>query len=102
MRVLEQVLAADWPEVPLARAEDHRHDVHRHLVHQAERECLAADSPAATATTPSPASSLALSIALGTSSTKKYDASECHPSAGPGAHHDHVLTRQQQSPPSRW
>jgi uncharacterized protein DUF1905 len=37
------VLGLDRPEVPLARAEDHRHDVHRHLVHQAEGKCLPAD-----------------------------------------------------------
>src|SRR5439155_17686160 len=37
------MLGIDRPEVPLARAEDHGHDVHRHLVHQAEGECLPAD-----------------------------------------------------------
>ena len=31
--VLQQVLAVNRPEVPLAGAERHRHDIHRHLVH---------------------------------------------------------------------
>jgi len=41
--ILEQVLAGYRPEVALAGAEHHRHDVHRHLVHQAECERLPAD-----------------------------------------------------------
>ena len=35
--------AVDGAEIALAGAEDHRHHVHRHLVHQAQRQRLAAD-----------------------------------------------------------
>src|SRR5262252_3880764 len=41
VRIIEQLLAVDRAEEAPAGAEDHRHDVHRHLVDQAER--LAAD-----------------------------------------------------------
>jgi hypothetical protein len=35
--------AVDSPEVSLALAEDHGHDIHRDLIDEAEGECLAAD-----------------------------------------------------------
>lgn len=38
--VLQQVLTVDATEVPFAGIEHDRRDVHRHLVHQARRECL--------------------------------------------------------------
>lgn len=41
--VLQQVLAIDRAEVPLARAEHNWDDVHRYLVHQAQRQGLPTD-----------------------------------------------------------
>src|SRR4051794_22834906 len=42
-RIPQQVLGVDRAEVLLAPAEDHRYDVHRHLVHQAQRQRLPTD-----------------------------------------------------------
>jgi len=42
-RILEHVLGISRAEVPLAFAEHHGYDVHRHLIHQAERERLTPD-----------------------------------------------------------
>src|SRR5579875_2973471 len=43
VRIVEQALPVDRAEVSLAGTEDDRHDVHRDLIDQAERESLAAD-----------------------------------------------------------
>ncbi|OQD55189.1 hypothetical protein BM536_017180 [Streptomyces phaeoluteigriseus] len=43
VRILQEKRRPRRAEVPPARAEHRRHDVHRHLFHQAEREGLPAD-----------------------------------------------------------
>src|SRR5437763_1409259 len=43
VRILEQMVIADVAEVPLARTEGDRDDVHRHLIDQAQCQSLAAD-----------------------------------------------------------
>ena len=42
-RIVENLLRIQRAEVPLALAEHHWHHIHRHLVHEAERKCLAPD-----------------------------------------------------------
>ena len=41
--ILEQVLAVDRAEVPFSSTKYDRHDVHRHLIHEAQAKSLSAD-----------------------------------------------------------
>src|SRR5829696_6280747 len=101
VRVLQQVLAVHRPEVPLAGPEHHRDDVHRHLVHQAEREGLPADVARRYRHGALPGELLRLRDGLLDIVDEVVRRLRVPPvRLGPVRHHDHVLPRRRPALPA--
>src|SRR5215204_2382292 len=101
VRVLQQVLAVHRPEVLLAGPEHHRDDVHRHLVHQAEREGLPADVARRYRHGALPGELLRLRDGLLDIVDEVVRRLRVPPvRLGPVRHHDHVLPRRRPALPA--
>src|SRR5215211_1038738 len=99
--VLQQVLAVHRPEVPLTGPEHHRGDVHRHLVHQAEREGLPADVARRYRHGALPGELLRLRDGLRDIVDEVVRRLRVPPvRLGPVRHHDHVLPRRRPALPA--